>query len=68
MQNMEILQQIRKSKSDKKMTMNDIAEKSGIGVRTINRILAGEDVRYSSLDAVTNALGLRFILDTKKSV
>lgn len=58
MPNMEIVELLRKSKSEKKMTMNDIAEKSNVGIRTVNRIFAGEDVRFSSLTAVMNALDI----------
>jgi len=58
MQYMEIVELLRKSKSTNKMTMNDIAEKSNVGIRTVNRIFAGEDVRFSSLTAVMNALDI----------
>ncbi len=65
MQNMEILQQLKKSKSNKNMTMNDIAEKSSIGIRTVNRIFAGEDVRFSSMAAVLDALDIDLRLHMK---
>ncbi len=62
---MEILQQLKKSKSNKNMTMNDIAEKSSIGIRTVNRIFAGEDVRFSSMAAVLDALDIDLRLHMK---
>jgi len=65
MQNREILQQLKKSKSDKKMTMNDIAIQSNIGIRTVNRIFAGEDVRFSSMTAVFEALDLNIHINSK---
>ena len=58
MQKMEILQQLKKSKSNKKMTMNDISVQSYVGIRTVNRIFSGEDVRFSSMVAVLDALDI----------
>jgi len=40
------------------LTIQQISKSSGIAERTVNRILAGEDVRYSSLLAVLEVLGL----------
>ncbi len=65
MQNREILQLLKKSKFDNKMTMNDIAAKSNVGIRTVNRIFAGQDVRFSSMSAVLEALGLSIHIDSK---
>ncbi len=67
MENMEIVQLLKKSKSDKKMTMNEIAAKSSVGIRTVNRIFAGDDVRFSSIEAVMDALDLSLIADKKRS-
>jgi predicted transcriptional regulator len=58
MQSKEIVTLLKKSKSQKKMTMNEIAAESHIGIRTVNRIFAGEDVRFSSLTAVMNTLDI----------
>ena len=44
-------------------TIKKLADESSVGVRTINRILAKEDVRFSSIDAVMNALDLEIIID-----
>ena len=65
MQNMGILQQLKKSKSDKKMTMNDISEKSKVGIRTVNRVFAGQDVRFSSIAAILEALDLNIHISSK---
>lgn len=65
MQKMEILQLLRQTKINKHMTMNDIAAKSNIGIRTVNRIFAGEDVRFSSMTAVLEALDIDLRLDLK---
>lgn len=65
MQNLEILEELKKSKSLKKLTMNDIAHRSGVGIRTVNRIFAGHDVRFSSIIAVVEALDLNLSIDKK---
>ena len=65
MQNREILQILKKSKFNKKMTMNDIAAKSNVGIRTVNRIFAGEDVRFSTIIAVLEALDLNLYINSK---
>ena len=65
MQNMEIIQLVKRSKSRKNMTMNEIAKESNVGVRTVNRIFAGEDVRFSSMAAVLDALDIDLKLDMK---
>ena len=49
---------IRKRKSELGLTIQKISTESGVAERTVNRILAGEDVRYSSLLAVLEVLGL----------
>lgn len=48
-------------------TISKLADESGVGVRTINRILAREDVRFSSIDAVMNGLNLEITIDEKLS-
>lgn len=68
MQNIEIIQLLKKSKFGKKMTMNEIAKKSNVGIRTVNRIFAGEDVRFSSMAAVLDALDIDLNLHMKMAV
>lgn len=68
MQEINIVQLLKKSKSTKNMTMSDIAEKSNIGIRTVNRIFAGEDVRFSSMAAVLDALDIDLRLHMKMAV
>lgn len=48
-------------------TINKLAKESGVGVRTINRILAKQDVRFSSIDAVMSVLNLEITIDEKLS-
>ena len=47
--------------------MNNISEKAGIGIRTVNRIFAGEDVRFSSVLAVLNALEIDFNIHLRQA-
>ena len=58
---MEIVQlsnMIKKQKSELELTIQQISTESGVAERTVNRILASEDVRYSSLLAVLEVLDL----------
>lgn len=49
---------MRQRKSEPGLTIQKISNTSGVAERTINRILAGEDVRYSSLLSVLAVLDL----------
>ena len=59
----QIVQLIKKSKQQKKMTLNKIASESGVAIRTVNRLFAGEDVRFSSLMAVLETLDLSIYVE-----
>ena len=59
----QIVQLIKKEKQQKKMTLNKIASESGVAIRTVNRIFAGEDVRFSSLMAVLETLDLSIYVE-----
>ena len=48
-------------------TINKLAHESGVGVRTINRILAKQDVCFSSIDAVISVLNLEISINEKLS-
>ena len=67
MQNLELIHAIKQSKATKKLTMNNISEKAGIGIRTVNRIFAGEDVRFSSVLAVLDALEIDFNIHLRQA-
>jgi len=58
MGSVQLLNMIKKRKSELGLTIQKISTESGVAERTVNRILAGEDVRYSSLLAVLEVLGL----------
>ena len=63
MQQKYLTESIRERKDDLGWTIERLSQESGVGVRTINRILAGEDVRFSSIEAVMNALGLSIMVE-----
>jgi len=65
--NLELVGMLRKAKVLKKFTMNDIADKSGVGIRTVNRIFAGQDVRFSSMIAVLDALHINLDAQFKQA-
>ena len=63
MQQKYLTESIRERKDDLGWTIERISQESGVGVRTVNRILAGEDVRFSSIEAVMDALELSITID-----
>ena len=63
MQQKYLTESIRERKDDLGWTIESISRESGVGVRTVNRILAGEDVRFSSIEAVMDASELSFTVD-----
>jgi len=54
----QLSEMIRQRKSELGLTIQKISSESGVAERTVNRILSGEDVRYSSLLAVLVVLDL----------
>lgn len=59
----QIVELIKKAKQQKKMTLHEIAFESKVAIRTVNRIVAGEDVRFSSLVAVLETLNLSITVE-----
>ena len=60
MTRLELLTKINVRKQQLNITLENIAILSGIGVRTVNRFFAGEDVKLSTVEQITNTLGLDF--------
>jgi transcriptional regulator with XRE-family HTH domain len=60
MQRIELINKIVERKKQLNITIENLALLSGVGVRTINRLLKNEDVKLSTIEAVTNLLGLDF--------
>ena len=53
---------IKQRKQEHGLTINKMSAESGVGTRTINRILAGQDVRYSSIESLLRSLNLSIII------
>jgi len=60
MRRIELIKQIIKRKKQLGITIENLAKLSGVSIRTINRLLKNEDVKLSTVEAVTNLLGLDF--------
>jgi transcriptional regulator with XRE-family HTH domain len=60
MKRLDLIKQIKARKNQLNITIENLAKLSGLGVRTINRILANEDVKLSTIESITNFLGLDF--------
>jgi len=55
-----LLKKVKNRKSQMNMTIDNIAKLSKLGNRTIVRFFGGEDVKLSTLEKITNVLGLDF--------
>ena len=56
----ELVQRVEIRKSQIGITIENLAKLSHNGVRTVNRFFAGEDVKLSTIEKITNTLGLDF--------
>jgi len=55
-----LLKKIKNRKSKMNMIIDNIAKLSKLGNRTVVRFFGGEDVKLSTLEKITNVLGLDF--------
>jgi len=60
MKRIDLIKQIITRKEQLGITVENLAKLSGVGIRTINRLLKNEDVKLSTIEYVTNFLGLDF--------
>jgi len=60
MKRLDLVKQIIARKEQLNITIENLAKLSGLGVRTVNRVLANEDVKLSTIENITNVLGLDF--------
>ena len=60
MKRLDLVKQILARKQQLGITVENLAKLSGLGVRTVNRLLKNEDVKLSTVEAVTTVLGLDF--------
>jgi len=60
MKRLDLINKIITRKEQLNITIENLAKLSGVSVRTINRLLKNEDVKLSTVEHVTNFLGLDF--------
>lgn len=56
----ELISKIQHRKKELNITMENLAKLSDVGMRTLNRFFAGDDVKLSTVEKITNILGLDF--------
>ena len=54
----ELIKKIRQRKKEMGITVDNLAQLSGIGVRTVHRLLSGDDVKLSTVEKITATMGL----------
>ena len=60
MTHLELIVKIEARRKKLNITIVNLSKLSGLGTRTVNRFLAGEDVKLSTVEQITNLLGLDF--------
>ena len=60
MTRLELIQKIENRKKQININIENLAKLSNLGVRTVNRFFAGDDVKLSTIERLTNLLGLDF--------
>lgn len=60
MTKLELIQKIENRKKQINISIENLAKLSNLGVRTVNRFFAGDDVKLSTIERITNLLGLDF--------
>ena len=60
MTRLELIKKIENRKKQINISIENLAKLSHLGVRTVNRFFAGDDVKLSTIERITNLLGLDF--------
>ena len=60
MTRLELIKKIEDRKKQININIENLAKLSSLGVRTVNRFFAGDDVKLSTIERITNLLGLDF--------
>ena len=60
MNRIHLLEKVKERKNNIGMTIDNISNLSKLGNRTISRFFSGEDVKLSTLEKITNIMGLDF--------
>ncbi len=56
----ELIERIEKRRKQLKISLGNLSKLSNLGMRTVNRFFAGDDVKLSTVESITNILGLDF--------
>ena len=60
MNRLQVLEKVKKRKETIGLTLDNISKLSQLGNRTVARFFSGEDVKLSTLEKITNIMGLDF--------
>jgi len=60
MTRLDLINKIQNRKKQLNISIENLAKISDIGTRTLNRFFAGDDVKLSTIERLTNLLGLDF--------
>jgi len=60
MKRTQLLEKVKSRKTQMGMTLDNISKLSQLGNRTVVRFFSGEDVKLSTLEKITNIMGLDF--------
>ncbi len=60
MTRLHLLQKVKIRKEEIGITLDNLSQLSNLGYRTISRFFSGDDVKLSTVEKITNLLGLDF--------
>jgi len=60
MRRLQLLVKVKNRRKTIGITVDNLAQLSGVGTKTIMRFFAGDDVKLSTVEKITNTLGLDF--------
>lgn len=60
MNRLDLIDKVQKRRKILSISLENLAKISNIGMRTMNRLLAGDDVKLSTIEKITKTLGLDF--------
>ena len=56
----QLVERIEQRRKQLKINLENLSKLSNLGMRTVNRFFAGDDVKLSTVESITNILGLDF--------
>lgn len=60
MTRLDLLEKVKQRKEEIGITLHNLSQLSNLGDRTISRFFSGDDVKLSTVEKITNLLGLDF--------